>query len=142
MHCYVSCCVIMLVYHTQQDTIVDYLIERFKYFRKDKPKLNIKAAGARPSLPKKQMPATPAPPIAPHGEDEASHKRHLNMLSLEAKKVKPNEKSLLELMKRTFPLRRQDIVDNSLPIATLLKQYPPLEKYRYVSIIKIINFHA
>ena len=60
------------------------------------------------------------------------------MLSLEAKKVKPNEKSLLELMKRTFPLRRQDVVNNSLPIATLLKRYPPLE-YRYVSIIKIIS---
>ena len=72
-----------------QDTIVDYLIERFKYFRKDKPKLNVKAAGARPSI-QKQMPATPAPPIVPHGKDEASHKRHLNMLSLEAKKVKPN----------------------------------------------------
>ena len=38
-------------------------------------------------------------------------------------------------MKRTFPIRRQDIVDKSVPIATLLKQYPPLEKYRYVSII-------
>ena len=80
------------------------------------------------------MPATPAPPSVLHGEDDASHKRHLNMLSLEAKKVKPNEKSLQELMRRTFPIRRQDIVDNSIPIGTLLKQYPPLEKYRYVSI--------
>ena len=84
------------------------------------------------------MPATPAPPSVLHGEeDDTSHKRNLNMLSLEAKKVKPNEKSLQELMRLTFPIRRQDIVDNSIPIGTLLKQYPPLEKYRYVSVSKI-----
>lgn len=69
---YVNVCITKLLcdyalYYTQQDTIIDYLTERFKYLREDKSKLNVKAAGARPSLPKRQMPATPAPPIVPHG---------------------------------------------------------------------------
>ena len=65
-------------------------------------------------------------------KDEASHSRHVKLLSLEWKKTKPNKHAIHELMARTFTTRRQSIVTSPPKLECLLKTYPPLQQYSEV----------
>ena len=49
-----------------------------------------------------KMPASPAMPMMPPGEDKSSHQRHLKMLQMVPKKLNPNKQIMNKLMKRTF----------------------------------------
>ena len=57
-------------------------------------------------------------------EDEASMKRHLKLLQMEFKKVVPNRQITKELMKRTYPKRRQEVLDGNVSIGKILEMYP------------------
>ena len=59
-------------------------------------------------------------------EDEASMKRHLKLLQMEFKKVVPNRQITKELMKRTYPKRRQEVLDGNVSIGKILEMYPAL----------------
>lgn len=121
--------------HTMQDWLVEALRERMKYFRRNRVPVQHELSTKKmvvAKIPTYQMPHVPSlPPIA-DGEDEASHDRHVKVLSLEFKKGKPNKHAVAELMKRTFSVRRQRILTAPLSMESLLKTYPPLKQYNQV----------
>ena len=80
-----------------------------------------------PSTSKSKMPSIPnVPALVPIGEDEASMKRHFKMMQNEFKKVVPNKKIVIDLMRRTFPLRQQDVLNETATISFILEKYPAL----------------
>ena len=88
---------------------------------------------------KKQKHSMPFPryPVAPtilSSEDEASCARHAKFLQLEYQKVSPDKHAINSLMDRTYPFRRQEILECPKPIQQILKVYPPLKKIDQVVI--------
>ena len=75
----------------------------------------------------KQYPQLPAAPLFPPGEDSASCKRHLKMLQQEERKVSPDKRVISELMRRTYPFRRQEILEQPQLVVNLLQTYPSLK---------------
>ena len=73
---------------------------------------------------KRKLKAFDLPPIPP-GEDETSFERHNRVLKTEYNKANPNVSTVKELMKVTFPMRRQDILSHG-------HTYDPLQKYPYL----------
>ena len=71
------------------------------------------------------------PNVQHPGEDKSSHDRHVKLMQLEERKVSPNTNILNDLMKRTFSLRRTEIVDKPQPIQQILS-YPSLRRYNQV----------
>ena len=82
--------------------------ERMKYFRRNKTPVQQEPSTKKTAAVKKaarlQMPHIPSLPLIADGEDEASHDRHVKVLSLKYKKAKPNKHSVTDLMKRTFTI--------------------------------------
>ena len=66
------------------------------------------------------------------GEDKNSHDRHVKLMQLEERKVSPDLNILADLMKRTFSIRRTEIIDEPQPVYQLLKVYPSLRRYNQV----------
>lgn len=122
--------------YIMQDWLVEALRERMKYFRRNKAPVqheaSTKKTATAKTVAKLQMPHIPALPLIADGEDEASHDRHVKVLSLEYKKAKPNKHSVADLMKRTFAVRRQRILNAAVSMESLLKTYPPLREYNQV----------
>lgn len=77
------------------------------------------------------------PEIPAGGEDKVSHDRHVKLMQLEERKVSPDVNILADLMKRTFPIRRAEIIDEPQPVNELLKVYPSLR--RCDQVIQSIN---
>ena len=84
-----------------------------------------------------QFPKSPGAPSIPCGEDKASHLRHVKLLQQEERKLVPNKGVVSDLMKRTYPFRRREFLEQPLPITELFKIYPSLKRsdqvrsYRY-----------
>ena len=72
------------------------------------------------------------PPI-PDGEDQTSFDRHNRVLKAEYSKPNPNVKTVQELMKITFPMRRRDILSEGHSFDPL-KKYPYLQQPSHVSV--------
>ena len=66
------------------------------------------------------------PEIQP-SKDDISFQQHNHVLQAEWSKVKQNVMVEEELMERTFPMRRQEILDNSCNVQTLFKKFPFLQ---------------
>ena len=66
------------------------------------------------------------------GEDKNSHDRHVKLMQLEERKVSPDLNILADLMKRTFSIRRTEIIDEPQPVHQLLKAYPSLRRSNQV----------
>ena len=124
--------------YIMQDWLVEALRERMKYFRRNKAPVqhepSTKKMATAKTVAKLQMPHIPALPLIVHGEDEASHDRHVNVLSLEYKKAKPNKHSVADLTKQPFTVRRQRILNAPVSMESLMKTYPPLREYNQVCI--------
>ena len=58
--------------------------------------------------------------------------RHNKALIAEFKKNKANVQVVDELMDSSFPMRRQDILDNPYDLVFLFEKYPFLQKEREV----------
>lgn len=117
-----------------------------KYLRNNKPRSTSSGTGSvkletksengemeEPPAKKKridhpQYPKSPAAPVIPAGEDQASHRRHLKILQLEENKVTPNKRTVADLMARTYPFRRQEILEQPQLLEQLLKTYPSLKR--------------
>ena len=61
------------------------------------------------------------------GEDRVSLERHAKVLLEESKKRHPNSQVVEDLMSRTFPMRRRDILENAYDLSTLFNKYPFLK---------------
>ena len=136
-----------------QGYLVEALKERMAYLRKpDGHKRGKAQVTVAPST--RVRPLMPSSPVmtVPPSEDRASHERHLKCLKRECKNVRPNKQVATshanlpfsadhyfsffyllylqvtkELMKRTFPFRRQDILDGTFTMEVLFSTYPPLK---------------
>lgn len=80
----------------------------------------------------KQYPQLPTAPLFPPGEDRASYQRHLKMLQQEERKVSPDKRVISELMRRTYPFRRQEILEQPQLVVNLLQTYPSLKRSEQV----------
>ena len=65
-------------------------------------------------------------------DDPQSIESHMKGLENELKKAKPRDHLLLPLMKSTFSVRRDWIVDGAESVASILKQYPALSRLAVV----------
>lgn len=113
-----------------QDAIVKGLQGRFKERRRDKKPR--KARVHVPSEPLHVKPKAPCMkeqdiPAVPAGEDENSFERHNRTLKAEYSKANPNGRMVDELMERTFPMRRQDILAQG-------HSYDPVSKYPFLQV--------
>ena len=81
----------------------------------------------------------------PSGEDEASFARHNQKLKSEHTIVHPNKAVVQELMRVTFEMRQNDIVNNAKHVAQITEEYPflksPDEVTVNIIIIAIVNNH-
>ena len=126
--------VYLVIYQLVQGAIVKGLQCRLKERRREK-----KSRKAQANVPPEQVQVEPKPPCLkehdipaiPAGEDENSFERHNRTLKAEYSKMNPNAKMVEELMERTFPMRRQDILSQG-------HSYDPVSKYPFlqVAIIK------
>ncbi len=85
------------------------------------------------------FPAATTPTI-PDNEDEHSNARNYKLMLSESKKNNPNTRTIKILMERTFPFRRQDILNSEFSLNGVLQKYPPLQVIDEV--IEIVSFIA
>ena len=117
--------------------------DKMKNIRNVKPRHKKAHENEESSIPtKKQKRSMPFPrysvaPTIPPSEDEASCVRHTKFLQLEYQKVSPDKHTINTLMDRTYPFRRQEILECPKPIQQILKVYPPLKKIDQVAILHI-----
>lgn len=72
------------------------------------------------------------PPLSLEVEDEMCIQRNMTLLKQELLKSKLHFDSVASLMHRTFPLRRQSILENVDSVAEIIQKYPFLSKSVYV----------
>lgn len=118
--------------------LVPALQDKLKYLRnyrganeeKEKPKLEVDSSRQSTERPRKRI--APKPPTLVSSlprEDDAAVERHLKFLQKEEKKLHPNRHVVSGLMRKTFLSRRQKILEESIPLSTLLQTYPSLRHY-------------
>ena len=109
------------------------LQNQFREFRRNKPidgtagaghgvKVEFNFKSHTPCGPKAKKPKLEQP--IPAGEDSTSFSRHNRLLLSESMKNHPNRAVVLEAMKLSFVMRRNDIVTSRPPIPELLEKYP------------------
>ena len=139
-----------MTYISPHNFIQEYLIEalkdKMKYIRNAKPR-GLGGVKRQPSSDeqhdlienpakrqfKPQYPTHSAVNLVPLGEDKASHDRHVKFLHSEERKLTPNAGVCRELMRKTYPTRRADILNNPKCLTELLKMYPSLRRADQVS---------
>ena len=67
----------------------------------------------------------------PPGEDDVSFQRHNRLLSIEYSKTKKNETVVKELMKFSYAMRRNDIIENGHTFS-IIEKYPFLQTPEHV----------
>ena len=111
--------------------IITGLVNRLKERRKP-PR---KASSVTKAIVKKEEPKKPAinqnQVEIPAGEDNTSFERHNRLLSIEYSKTKRNEANVKELMKISFAMRRNDILENGHSF-DILQKYPFLQIHEHV----------
>ena len=75
----------------------------------------------------------------PEGEDEAAFNRHNSALKGEFKKAKPNKAVVAALMKQSFAMRRNNVLQQARPLNEMLELYPFLSDPDEVSNYKIFG---
>ena len=67
------------------------------------------------------------------GEDSVSYERHLKHLQGEFSKSKRNPQIVCELMVKTFPLRRVELLEQSHSLSKLFERFPFLQEIDHVN---------
>ena len=67
-------------------------------------------------------------PEIPPGEDATSFRRHNNLLIAESKKSHPNMMLVSECMKKSFEMRRKDLLTEPYTINEVFGRYPFLRR--------------
>jgi len=70
--------------------------------------------------------------VVPAGEDQISFARHNRLLNIEFSRTKRNETLAKELIKMSYEMRRNDILENGHTI-NVLEKYPFLQTLEHVS---------
>ena len=71
--------------------------------------------------------------------DPKVHERNLKALQNEEKKLNPNKAVIMGLMKKTFYIRRWNILKTPTTVSNILKIYPSLRNCDQVSCVHICN---
>lgn len=71
-------------------------------------------------------------PYDGYNKDPSTHERNLMLLQEEEEKLHPNREVMMDIMKKTFYIRRQNILKASVSVSNLLKIYPLLRNYNEV----------
>ena len=104
--------------------------------RKKKTTCAKKANSATQAIAKKERPKRPAISQTlieiPPGEDQTSFDRHNRLLEIEFTRARRNESTVKELMKFSYAMRRNDILENGHTI-NVLEKYPFLQTLEHVS---------
>ena len=61
------------------------------------------------------------------------------MMQNELKKVVPNKKIVIDLMRRTFPLRQQNVLSETGTILCILEKYPAIADSDEVSLSAYVH---
>ena len=72
-----------------------------------------------------------------------SLERHTRILATEFKKTNRNDQVVSDVMDRTFPLRRQTILEQPMNIESIFEKFPFLQESGQVTsnyFVKILNF--
>ena len=81
------------------------------------------------------------PPLFTPGEDAVSLERHDNLLKAEFRKKKRNDTVVSDLMKRTFPLRRQTILEKPMNFDSMFERFPFLQDTDQVyTLYELLNY--
>ena len=73
-------------------------------------------------------------PVIPScADDDEANKRNLQLLKEESLKTKPRSEVIKELLTRTYPARRGEIVNSSKSVADITNDITVLKKCTYVS---------
>lgn len=106
------------------------LRERFKRFRRTKKRATSTTPTQSVTAKKKKKlgSATTIPP----GEDESSYWRHVKALKAEYAKTRPNKVVVQQLMKLSFPIRRNRILETPMDVSTIMDECPFLSDYSEV----------
>ena len=67
-------------------------------------------------------------PEIPPGEDATSFRRHNNLLITESKKCHPNMLLVNDCMKKSFEMRRKDLLTELYTINAIFERYPFLRR--------------
>ena len=73
------------------------------------------------------------------GEDGVSYERHIKQLQAEFSKAKRNPQVVFELMRKTFPHRRAEILEQSSDLTKIFERFPFLQEIDYVSLLHRSN---
>jgi len=65
-------------------------------------------------------------------EDDTANERNVALIKQEMSKPKPSTVSITSLMSRTFPRRRQWILDEIKPVGEIMEEYPCLRRALFV----------
>ena len=88
----------------------------------------------------------PKPPVlqssASHDDSLAAYEMNLRMLQQQGEKPNPDKGVVMDLMKKTFYLRRQNILKASTSVASLLKTFPCLRNRIQVSVHAKISVYS
>ena len=111
--------------------MVRSLINRFKEFRRPKkPRSSttekkgvVSRTGKAPGIIKSVK-----QPILLPGEDGVSYERHTKALQAEFKKTNRNNALVLDLMERSFAMRRMEILEKNYSLTALLSRFPFLQE--------------
>ena len=127
------CAIIFFMVFFMQSGIVATLVDRFKDKRRErKPKSSKASTGCSAEL-ESQRKVVPRPhkpfalPPIPDGEDTVSFERHNRVLQSEWTKSSRNAVTIEQLMERTFPMRRRDILEESADVQATFNRYPFLQ---------------
>ena len=66
--------------------------------------------------------------------DEESYERHMTRMTKELEKLNPNPDILIELMRQSFPNRRNWIITEEHPVSAVCEKFPLLRSPGHVSI--------
>ena len=129
--------------------LVEAMKDKMKNIRNAKPRHKKAHENEEISIPTKKQkfnmpfPRYPVTPTIPPSEDEASCVRHTKFLQLEYQKVSTDKHTINTLMDRTYPFRRQEILECPKPIQQILKVYPPLKKLiRFIDVHKLLYVYT
>lgn len=124
--------------------IKEYLIrlleDKLTYLRSCKTKLKNKCQTYRK---RKSFIFTPRPPVLQppvhYDNSLATFEMNLMILQGEEKKPNPNREMVMDLMEKTFFIRRQNILKTTTSVASLLKMFPSLRNHIQVSVHAHMN---
>lgn len=122
-----------------KEYLVRLLEDKLTYLRTSKTKQKNQYHRSKKRSPFVFSPRPPIlqPPID-YDDNSAMYEMNLRMLQKEEEKPNPNKEVVLDLMEKTFFIRRQNILKTPTSVASLLKTFPSLKNHIQVSVYSYV----